>query len=172
MQARAKAAQLGGFHRRASVFWLAGWAVGTAGFPAQDPRRACGLANAASALSLFGLGGAARAAHSAARERWAVAAAAVDVLTVSGRARSSLFHFRLGQRHGEAYAEAARQRLRELHGEAAAWLADPSPEPLGGACRWVVERPPVYDDSRKWVAACCLLACAQPRRGADPGAHG
>ena len=160
------------FRRRAAMYWFAGWVVGAGFLPDRDPRRVCGLANAACALRRLGLGRAAMAAHSLARKRWSAAEAAADKAVVSGRARSSLFHLRLARLHGETYADVARSRLKELQREAAEWMVAPVPEMPDGECRWVVERPPVYDDTRKLIAACCLLACAQPRRRIESNGSG
>ena len=170
LQARAKAAQMGGAGWLAAAYWLAGWAAGSALLPEDDLRRACGLANAACVLRCAGFRRPARAVHAAACRRWAEAAKAIQTANVVSSARSSLFHFRLAARHAGAYEATARTRLLKLHGEAAGWLVDPLLEPPAASCRWVVERPPVYDDARKLVAACCLLACAQPRRSTAPDA--
>lgn len=169
LQSRAKAAQLAGSRRNAALLWLAGWALGAVSQPRSDPRRVCGLANAAAALGSFGLARPATRLHGEARDRWPKTASVIASAEIRGRARSSLFHLRLSDRHGEAYARGARSRLQDLHGEAATWLSGRVEEDCGRVCRWVIERPPVYDDSRKVVAACCLLACAQSRTDREPG---
>ena len=172
LQARAKALQLAGGSWRPAGLWLAGWGLGLLALPAADPRRIAGLANAGHALRRLGAGRAGRALEREAGRRWPAAAARLATLTIAPRTRSSLFHLRLASRHGSAYADRIRAELMALHREAGGWLAAARPEPgeageVGeAACRWVVERPPVYDDSRLFVAACCLLACAQPR--SDP----
>ena len=172
LQARAKAAQMGGSGWTAAAYWIAGWAAGSTFLPRDDLRRACGLANAACVLQCAGFRRVGKAAHAEACRRWARAAHVTDTAKVVSSARSSLFHLRLAARHAGAYANVARTRLRELHGEAEAWLVNPSLEPPAETCRWVIERPPVYDDARKLVAACCLLACAQPRQGIARGRDG
>ncbi len=77
------------------------------------------------------------------------------------RARSSMFHLRMEARHRETYQQNMRTRLtafaRETGGALAALEKD---EPVSGRFyeRWLGEKPPVFDDTRKLLAAALLLA--------------
>jgi hypothetical protein len=144
---------LRGFRR---AHWLA-----RAFLPAGDPRRATSLANAAFAARAAGAPARALRDYAEARRLWAVVPATIPSLTVAPRARSSLFHLRMEARHLETFRANQRARLARFVAEADAALAaltrgDPPPVRL--ASRWKGEKPAVFDDSRKLLAACLLIA--------------
>jgi hypothetical protein len=83
----------------------------------------------------------------------------------ASRARSSLFHMRMERLHGETYRAGARLTLEALAAEAGARLArlaggrvehDAGDHPA--FLRWTREKGAPFDDRRKFVAACLLIA--------------
>ena len=162
LQARGKTNQIAGDLDAAAWYWMLAWGLGWLFLPRHDPRIACGLANAAAAAEHRGrLRVAARRRHRA-RELWRSAPAWVDRIQPSPRARSSLFHLRLARRHAETYRENLRVKLRGQVEEAAESLASVALEPPGDGCRWVRERPLVFDDTRRLSSACFLMAYVRP----------
>lgn len=138
-----------------NAYWLA-----LALLPAGDPRRATSLANAAFAARAHGAERTAARRYAAAARLWAEVPATIDGLALRPRARSSLFHLRLELRHGDAYRASQRARLARFVAEADQAIAAlaagrSSPTPLFG--RWKGFKPPVFDDSRKLLAACLLI---------------
>lgn len=128
-----------------------------------DPRFACGLANAAAAARHRGRIRVAERRRQRAGALWREVPAWIEGVRPALRGRSSLFHLRMAKRHAEAWRENLRARLREQVEEARACLAAGALEPPGTPCRWVRERPPVFDDTRKLSSACFLMAYAAPR---------
>ena len=152
-------------------------------FAGDDPRRATALNNIAAVRHLRG--GAAEAEHfyRAALDAWAAAEPWIDAMAIAPRARSSLFHLRLEEKHRADYRRIARGELRKLldegratclanlaalcrsagHGADAAVLEAEAAEraPRGvkpGLARWAVLAPPGPCDERKLAAAALLLA--------------
>ena len=170
VQARAKAAQIAGDLDTAAWYWMLAWRAGWLFLPRDDPRFACGLANAAAAAEHRGRFRIAERRRQRAGALWDAVPAWVDRIRPAPRARSSLFHLRLARRHAETYRENIRARLRGQAEEAAASLAAGVLEPPGGQSRWIRERPPVFDDTRRLSSACFLMAYVAPGpRRAEPG---
>jgi len=148
-----RALAIRGFRRAA---WLA-----RLRFAGGDPRRATSLANAAFAARACGRPRRAARLYAAARRAWAAAPAGIVGLEIKPRARSSLFHLRMEVRHWRTYRATMEARLGGFVAEAAAALAaleagQPAPGPL--FARWLGEKPAVFDDSRRLLAACLLIA--------------
>ena len=162
LQARAKAGQSGGDLRSAARYWMLAYRLGWLTLPRDDPRFACSLANAAAAADHYGRSRAAGRRRRRAQLLWRAVPAWVERIRAVPRARSSLFHLRLARRHAETYTENLRTRLREQVGEAQASLASGVLEPPALRCRWIHERPPVFDDTRRLLSACFLMAYAAP----------
>lgn len=174
MQEAADAAARRGDVRGAARLWRRARWLGLVVFGRDDPRRVTGLANAAVADLLEGRRARARRRHAAAAARWRKGLAGwVAAIEPRGRARSSLFHLRLEARHGQTYAELLRRRLRAFGDEAQAALdalaAGRTPRPALPR-RWLAEKPPVFDDSRRFLAAALLLAA--PAEAAAPSPAG
>lgn len=167
VQVRAKTFQLEGNVRAAARYWTFGHLLGVLFFPASDPRSACGIANAAAAARLHGRVRAAELRLRRARVLWSGVPDWLETMRLAPRARSSLHHLRMTVRHGDAFDRALKARLMEQVREAEERLIEGRLEPPGDTSRWVVERPPVYDDTRRLAAACFLLAFAGPRRERD-----
>jgi hypothetical protein len=137
-------------------YWLA-----LGAFRADDPRRATSLANAGFAARARGSERTATRRYAAALRLWAGLGRWLDGIEVKPRARSSLFHLRMELRHREAFRANMRTRLARFVAEADAALAAlangrPPPAPLFP--RWKGAKPPVFDDTRKVIAACLLIA--------------
>ena len=172
-QARAKAAQIAGDLDTATRYWMLTWRLGWLFLPRDDPRFACGFANAAAAAEHRGRLRVAERRRQRARDLWRSVPGWVDRIRPAPQARSSLFHLRLARRHAETYRENLRAKLRGQVEEAAACLAAGALEPPGGRCRWIRERPPVFDDTRRLSSACFLMAYVAPdelRAGCDAAA--
>lgn len=145
----------GALRRFRQAHWLA-----LAALPAGDPRRGTSLANAGFAARARGDDRTAARHYAAAARLWAAVPETIAALEMRPRARSSLFHLRLELRHGDAYRANQRARLARFVAEAAAAIAalssgQPSPVPLHP--RWKGAKPPVFDDTRKLLAACLLI---------------
>ena len=138
------------------AFWLA-----RLGFPKDDPRRATALANLAFSARLAGSEKTAKRRYAAARSRWSKAPAALDALQIQPRARSSLFHLRMEVKHWETYRANMKMRLGKFiqeTDEALAALSRHEQPPHRLFLRWRGEKPAVFDDTRKLLAACLLVA--------------
>ena len=172
VQARAKAAQSAGDLDSAARDWMLAYGLGWFFLSRGDPRFACGLANAAAAAEHHGRPRVAERRRRRAQSLWRDVPAWVERVRPAARARSSLFHLRLARRHAGTYEENLRVRLRGQVEEAAARLARGALEPPAAQCRWILERPPVFDDTRRLLSACFLMAYAAPdprrRRAASP----
>lgn len=161
-QARAKEAQMSGDLDAAARCWLLAWCLGWIFLSRDDPRFACSLANAAATAEHRGCGRVAERRRQRARDLWRFVPAWVDGIRPSPRARSSLFHLRLAQRHAETYRENLRAKLRGQVEEAGASLEAGILELPGERSRWIRERPPVFDDTRRVLSACFLMAYVTP----------
>lgn len=138
---------------------LADW-LARARFSRNDPRKA--TAPAARARLLYRLG-----KHSAAealQKRALTAIKPLDTfissLNIAPRARSSLFHLRMEARHRDTYHENFRRRLFKIADESRAHLitlTSPTSPPHRLLSRWRGEKPTVFDDTRKCLAACLLM---------------
>lgn len=138
------------------AFWL-----GRLGFAKDDPRRATGLANLACMARIGGSSARAERRYSTARELWRTAPAKLKKIHVQPRARSSLFHLRMELKHRRLYRANLLRRLRRFMREteeALAALAQDEKPPHRLFSRWRGEKPPVFDDTRKLMAACLLIA--------------
>ncbi len=126
-----------------------------------DPRRATSLANAAMAARLAGREARARKLYARAIRLWAEVPGLIERIQPAPRARSSLFHLRMELRHRDAYLANWRTRMAGFVAEAGAALEalERGERP---ACRlierWRGERPPVFDDARRLLGACLLIA--------------
>ncbi len=166
----------------AGALWISALAYAER-FAGDDPRRATALNNIAAVRHLRG--GAAEAEHfyRAALDAWAAAEPWIEAMAITPRARSSLFHLRLEEKHRADYHRIARGELRKLldegratclanlaalcrsagrGGEAEALEAEASERaPRGvkpGLERWAVLAPPGPCDERKLAAAALLSA--------------
>jgi len=86
--------------------------------------------------------------------------AAIETAQIAPRARSSLFHLRMEARHRATFHANFRRRLTAIAGETAETIAAlTAPRGPGHRhfSRWRGEKPPVFDDTRKILAACLLL---------------
>ncbi|QYX58621.1 tetratricopeptide repeat-containing protein [Roseovarius sp. SCSIO 43702] len=117
-------------------------------FAPGDPRRATA---AAARWRLTG----AEAHRLRALREWQGVESYIETLEIRPRARSSLFHLRMEARHRDTYHANLRKRLTAF--------ATEMRETLEGeghhrhAARWRGEKPTVFDDTRKLLAACLLI---------------
>lgn len=162
MQEAAHAALARGDAAAAARLWRRARWLGLLAFRGDDPRRVTGLANAAFADLLSGRPERARRRHAEAARRWQEGLPAwVAAIEPIPRARSSLFHLRMVLRHRATYADNMRRRYLAFGEETAEALADlaagrvPSRDFVR---RWRGEKPPVFDDSRRFLAAALLVA--------------
>ena len=171
LQERANAALAQGDARTAirgfrHAFWLA-----RLGFPGDDPRRAASLANMGAIARLDGADDRARRRYTRARSLWSSVPDGLDGLVIQPRARSSLFHLRMEVKHQDVYHANMKARLGAFVSETGecldALMADASP-PHRLHLRWRGEKPAVFDDTRKLLAACLLVASPQGLRERPP----
>lgn len=142
------------------------WLLSLLAFRRRDPRRATSLANAALAARLSGAERRAFRRYAEARRLWAQVPGGLEEIEIRPRARSSLFHLRMEARHWDTFCANMRTRLAAMVAETDACLAaiaagEPPPHRLHA--RWAGEKPAVFDDTRKVLAA-CLLVAAPPVR--------
>ena len=145
----------------AAALWRESLGLARRDFETTDPRLGTSLANAALAARQAGDGTSAQSLFAEARRIWDASSFWVDALAPERRARSSLFHLRMEARHRETYDAQFRNRLHRFGEEARESLRAleaGEPSPHRGLARWRAEKPARYGDSRKFLAACLLLA--------------
>lgn len=139
--------------------WIGHWR-----FAKADPRRAATLANLALADRLCGREARARRRYAEARRLWQGVDGWIGGIQAARRARSSLFHMRMEARHWEAYQENMRTRLRAFAREAGEALdaLEQGRAPQHRLYeRWRGEKPSVFDDTRKFLAAALLIGVGE-----------
>ncbi len=139
--------------------WIALWR-----FRATDPRRATTLANLGLTDRLAGREGRARRRYARARRIWRETGPFIAAMQIARRARSSLFHLRLETKHWGTYQDNLRIRMTAFARETAEALAAlEQGRPV--ACRlyqrWRAENPPVFDDTRKLLAAALMVGVGE-----------
>ena len=150
-----------GRNGRAAVLFCTARLVATLFTSSTDPRFATSLANMAFVAGLLGLSGLAGRYHRKALAIWEHAPKAIESMTVLPRARSSLFHLRMEARHWKTYQSNMKVRLSKFIDESGDCLSaqaqgrQPSHRLFS---RWNGEKPSVFDDTRKIVSACLLIA--------------
>jgi hypothetical protein len=151
----------------AAEIWRAALPIARSAFGANDPRLATSLANLAYSLRESQDEAAATLLFQEAKRCWDASWTWLAQLRIEGRARSSLYHLRMELRHREQYEKNARKRLDRFAAEAReafTKLAGGGPPPQRGLERWRSEKPPVFNDQRKLLAACLLLVSRPERR--------
>ena len=147
-------------HRAAAGF-LAGCLIACLCFKSGDARIWTSVANAGFALRLMGAKTLAHRAYELAFSRWSNSGQSLDSIEIRSRARSSLFHLRMEAKHWNAYRANMEARLRAFIGETQECLehlSDGRQVPHRLYSRWKGEKPSVFDDTRKILGACLLLA--------------
>lgn len=129
-------------------------------FDASDLRRANTAANRALLARRQGRKARAEAYQKRALALWQGAGAQIDRLEFRPRSRSSLFHLRMEALHRDQFHANMRTRYRRIAEEVERALrhltvATPPDRPF--YARWRGEKPPVFDDSRKFLAAALAL---------------
>jgi len=171
LQEQAQAAWAEGRRGEAIARWRHAARLAAWHFPRDDPRRATSLANAGFADRLAGRARRAARRYAQARARWARVDAWIARMEPARRGRSSLFHLRMEAKHWDTYRHNIRRRMANFANEARECLdalAEGRPAPHRLADRWHGEKPPVFDDTRKLLAAALLIAGPE----AAPPGHG
>jgi len=151
----------------AKRFRRAGW-IAFFRFRRSDPRWATTQANLALADRAAGLEERALARYARARQVWEQMGRFIEAIQIAPRARSSLFHLRMEARHIETFRQNTRVRMTIFAREAAAALAAlEAGEPVRTRHygRWKAEKLPVFDDTRKLLAAALLIAVPEGKGG-------
>ncbi|MDH3669315.1 MAG: tetratricopeptide repeat-containing protein [Paracoccaceae bacterium] len=141
-------------------FRRAGW-IAVFRFRRGDPRHATTLANLAYIDHLAGREARAKRRYAKAKRLWQGANEFIQAMAISRRARSSLFHLRMEARHWTTYQENTRKRLSVFAAEtegALNALSEKRAPDYRLFERWRAEKPPVFDGTRKLLAACLLIA--------------
>lgn len=149
----------------ARLFRRAGW-LALVGLPRGDPRRATTLANLALADRMAGRERRARRRYARARAIWEGADRFIAEMRIHQRSRSARLERATEARHLETFRQNMRIRMTGFARATAAALAaleEGRPVSTRLAGRWQAERPPVYDDTRRLLAA-ALLVAVPPRR--------
>jgi hypothetical protein len=92
---------------------------------------------------------------------WSDAGTWIEGMSVSPRSRSSLFHLRMESLHRETFHQNLKTRFMRFAAETnetLSGLTDESVRRHRHYSRWRGERPSVYDDTRKILGACLLIA--------------
>ncbi|PVA09849.1 tetratricopeptide repeat protein [Pelagivirga sediminicola] len=162
MEAGNEAFCAGHMARAGRLFFYAD-ALARGRFDAADLRRA--TAPAARAMVRLARGRDAGALIALARQSWHSAPAAVADMEIRPRIRSSLFHLRMEAKHRGQYHDNLRLRLGRIAEETGETLAAMGGErtPHRHFSRWRGEKPPVFDGTRKVLAAALLIPDALPR---------
>jgi hypothetical protein len=144
-----------------------------ASFEPIDPRLGTSFANFGVCLVLAGDNSGTDRLFADALDVWRRADPWIARMDAPRIARSSLFHMRMEMRHRDTYRARWRERWLELTEEARERLAALNSDPGGSAgaggdafARWRRERPAMLNDTRKLMAAVCLLL-APARPGKD-----
>ena len=130
-------------------------------FSAGDLRRAASAANLSLSLSDKGRAAAAEAQQVRALQVWAGAKQQIDGMTILPRSRSSLFHLRMEALHRDTYHGNLRTRIGKFAAETEETLralTGRSSNPHRHYARWRGEKPTVFDDTRKVLSACLMIA--------------
>ena len=166
LQDRANHALSAGDHAAAVRGFRWAWWLALLAFSRADPRYATSLANAAAADRIVGAEARARRRYAEALQLWTQVPAQIGAVDIAPRVRSSLFHLRMEARHMQTYEATRRLRLTAFVNETAETLAaleSGRPPPHRHHARWAGERPPVFDGSRRLLAACLLIAVSTNR---------
>ncbi|MCY4461306.1 MAG: tetratricopeptide repeat-containing protein [Albidovulum sp.] len=161
LQENANRAVSNGRRLSPSFRFAAARALAAIAFSSGDPRIATSVANVAFAARLFGASLVADRMYASARSLWARAPEALDDMKILPRARSSVFHMRMEIRHRDAYRSNATVRLGRFiaeTGDCLDCLSAGSSAPHRLFSRWRGEKPPLFDDTRKILGACLLVA--------------
>jgi hypothetical protein len=149
--------------RRVKAQWQfrIAWWLSSMAFTRTDARQVTSLANMAISARRRGAETLAQRRYARAIKHWALVPAGLTDMQISPRARSSLFHLRMEARYRDTYHANMQKRIGLIIAESAKCLqalaaAQPLPHRL--YTRWKGEKPTVYDDTRKLLAACLLLA--------------
>jgi hypothetical protein len=161
----------------ARLWRRAGW-IALLWFGRSDPRQATTLANLALSDRLSGRESRARKRYARARAIWGSAGRFIAAMRIARRARSSMFHMRMEAKHWDTYVQNTRVRMSAFAteaGEALEVLEQGKPAGYRLYGRWRAEKPAVFDDTRKLLAAALLIGCPcdlqqMPQSGRDqPG---
>jgi len=129
--------------------------------PVSDLRRATSEANLGFCCRLQGREARAREHYGAAIAIWNHAPEHIETLGIAPRSRSSLFHMRMEVRHATTFRDNLRKRMAAFAAEtttALAQLAEDQKPEVRLYERWRAEKPPVFDDTRKFLASALLIA--------------
>lgn len=142
----------------ASTLWTESLQIARANFDADDPRLGTSFANAACAISHDGD---ADMLLQSARRIWAQSPSWIDRVKPEWVARSSPHHLRMELKNRGIYEANARRKLHDFAAAVRLQVELPPATENGAAfrrlARWRIEKPPIFGDSRKLLAAGCLL---------------
>ena len=146
---------INGEHEQAAALWHTALQLAQTHFADDDPRLGCALANAANAAAADGEDD---DLLRQAQEVWQHSPMWIDRILPATTARSSVHHFRMVQKNRAAYQTQIRRRLHDAAAHARA-LLDRQIEKSAAdqLALWRKEKPPVFNDSRKLLAACYLM---------------
>jgi hypothetical protein len=126
-------------------------------FDAHDLRRANTFANRSFLARRQGRMARAEAFQKRALTLWTGASDSIERLEFRPRSRSSLFHLRMEALHRDQFHANMRTRYRRMAAETEQVLRAAASGDRPMFVRWRGEKPPVFDDSRKFLAAALAL---------------
>ena len=160
MQEAANRQYLVGRTISAAMMAFAGHTIACLAFNRSDPRRIASFANMAFGTGALGLSALSIRMYGKALQDWRSVPEQMDKMHILPRARSSLHHQRMELQHWDSYRQNIVKRLRcfvNETGECLEALINRDKVPHRLYSRWRGEKFPVYDDSRKLLAACLLI---------------
>lgn len=169
-QEQAHRALAEGKFRRAKRSFRMAYGLARFVLPTDDPRQATSIANLAALARLDGADARAERLYACARRLWANTPKHLEKIHIQPRARSSLFHLRMEVKHWDTYQSNMKARLGKFiqeSDEALQALSESSSSPHRLVSRWRGEKPAVFDDTRKLLAACLLIAGVSTRGASD-----
>lgn len=173
LQEKGNEAYLTGDIKDAARAWRRAAWIARFTFPSNDPRRVPTLANLALIDRAQGREARARRRYRAAAKQWGQVDGFIETMTIARRARSSLFHLRMEALHWDTYTDNARTRFRifaEETTQALAALEQDKPVECRLFERWRGEKPSVFDDTRKFLAAALIIGGGRATNTRQPSA--
>jgi hypothetical protein len=161
LQERANGNWLNGKHAFAQWQFRLAWCLSQLAFASDDARSTTSLANLAFCSRRRGGELLAQRQYRQVIEHWSQVPNQIDGMHILPRARSSLFHLRMEARHWDTFRNNTQTRIGLFVAESAECLqalSNAKLPPHRLYSRWAGEKPSVYDDTRKLLGACLLIA--------------
>lgn len=160
IQESANRQYLAGRPSSAAIRTLAGYVLARLAFNRSDPRSIASCANLGFGMGIAGMTALSGRLYDRAWNDWQSVPDRMDELHILPRARSSLHHQRMEMLYWNRYRQNVVNRLQRFVSETDECLRallDRKRVPHRLYSRWRGEKLPIFDDSRKLLAACLLV---------------